>query len=86
MILYYIYIIYIFFIIEGLLLNQFKLDTQIDDVNILLSSTEKHHNILSILTSYINLFYISLITGISEINMPKKTRKLRILYVKELIP
>ena len=57
-----------------MLLNQCKLDTLIDDVNILHSSTEKHHNILSILTSYINLFYISLITGISEINMPKNNK------------
>ena len=57
-----------------MLLNQCKLDTQIDDVNILHSSTEKHHNILSILTSYINLFYISLITGISAINMPKNKK------------
>ena len=55
---------------EGLLLNECKIDAQTDGVKLFQFSTEKHYNILSISTTYINVVNISLITYISKINLP----------------
>ena len=68
--------LYVFIVIEGLLLNKRNLDTQLDDVSSLYKPTQKHYayNMLSIYTKYINLIHISLIKYISKINLPNNKK------------
>ena len=79
--------LYVFIVIEGLLLNKRNLATRLDDVSSLYKPTQKHYvyNMLSIYTKYINLIYISLIKYISKINSPNNNSKIEFVEVSLML-